>query len=198
VAAGAAAGAVWFSITALTADPEGPRRDVVVAATDAPAGHALGQRDLAVQSMPQALVPDGAGRDPRRWRGRVLTGPVRSGAVITDSDVSVSALARGQPEDSVVAYVGLASQALATAATPGTHVEVVSTVDGTVLAGDAVVLDGAVEQDTTTGPGVLVAVRRDQARQIAVAGRGGELVGPGSGVTLVLLPPPEGVSRADP
>lgn len=167
--------------------------DAVVVADDSPAGHVLRDRDLMVRSMPESLVPAGAASTRRHWRGRTLSGPIRAGAVLTDSDVSVAALARGQPRGVVVAHLDLPSASLAGAASPGTRVEVVSSADGTVLADNALVLAHSSSADEPGSPGVFVAVTSSQARQIAVAGAaGGPLGAPTSGLTLVLLPPERG------
>jgi Flp pilus assembly protein CpaB len=179
---------VWLTLTALAPGPEGPRTDVVVAAHDLPSGHVLTGSDLIVRSMPLALVPSGTSDTPRLLRGRTLSGPVRAGAAFTDADLSVAALARGQPDGGVVAHVSLSSASLARAATPGTHVEVVSTADGTVLADDAVVLDAHADADSAEAPGVFVAVTAAQARQIAGSASAGQPPGGGAGLTLVILP----------
>jgi len=184
-------------MTAMVADPEGPRSEVVVAANDAPAGHVLTSRDLVVRSMPVQLVPDGGVSTPRTWRGRVLAAPVSAGTVLTDDNLSVAALARQQPAGVVVAYLGLASAPLARAATPGTHVEVLSVADGAVLADDAVVLRVAAGEDTNAEPGVFVAVTRAQARQIAAAGGRNQPGVSGSAVTVALVPPSDSAAATD-
>jgi Flp pilus assembly protein CpaB len=192
VAACAAALAVWLTVTALSADPQGPSVEVVVMATDAPAGHVLSDGDLRIQPMPESLVPGGAAGTPGRWRGHVLSGPVRAGAVLTDGDVILAALARGQPGDVVVTHVELRSASLARAATPGSRVAVVASADGEIVADDALVLAQSSADEARGSPGVFVAVPSSAARRMAVAGgSGGQLASPGSGLTLLLLPPPD-------
>ncbi len=182
-----AGAAVWVGVSAATSDPLGEQIDVVVTAADVATGHALGASDLQVRTMPADLVPQGAGSTMSDWAGKRVAAPVRAGEVLTDADVSVQALADGQPTGTVVAHIPLPSAALVEAAVAGTRVDIIATSDGSVLATDVLVL-GA-ERDETEGPGLFVALPRDQAPTVArhSASAVGAGLG-GSGVTVVVLP----------
>ncbi len=182
--------AIWVGVTAASADPEGPTTDVVVADIEAGSGHELSSADLSVISVPLALAPEGASGSPSTWAGQRLAAPVSAGDVITPADISVVALANGQPPGYVVAHLPLASEALVRAAPAGTRVDVLSTTDGTVLAADAIVLAGTYESDTGgEGPGLFVAISATDAGPLAVqAGGGAASALAGSGVTVVLRP----------
>jgi len=180
--------AVWLGVAAASADPQGPTTDVVVTDSEASSGHKLTSQDLSLISIPTALVPQGASGNPATWVGQRLAAPVSAGDVLTPSDISVVALADGQPPGYVVTHLPLASEALVRAAPAGTRVDVLSTTDGTVLAGDVIVLAGTFESDAGgEGPGLFVAVSATEAGPIAVqAGGGAASALAGSGVTVVL------------
>lgn len=180
--------AAWFGVTAASADPQGPVIDVVVADSDVGSGHELNSGDLSLISIPEALAPQGASGSPATWVGQRLAAPVSAGDVLTPADISVVALADGQPPGYVVTHLPLTSEALVRAAPAGTRVDVLSTTDGTVLAGDVIVLAGTFESDTGgEGPGLFVAISATDAGPIAVqAGGGASSALAGSGVTVVL------------
>jgi len=182
--------AVWFGVTAASADPQGPTTDVVVVDSEAGSGHELDSGDLSVVSVPVALAPQGASGSPSTWVGQRLAAPVSAGDVLTPADISVVALATGQPPGYVVTHLPLASEALVRAAPAGTRVDVLSTADGTVLAADVIVLAGTFESDAGgEGPGLFVAISATDAGPIAVQAGGGTASAlAGSGVTVVLRP----------
>lgn len=73
--------AVWAALTALTRDPD--TRTVTVVARDLPGGTTLRSGDLRTADLPRDVVPAGtvgAGAAV----GRILSGGVRSGEVVTD------------------------------------------------------------------------------------------------------------------
>lgn len=185
-----AAVAVWLGISAASADPQGPMATVVVTDVEAGTGHELSASDLSVISVPLALSPLGASGATSDWEGKRLAAPVSVGDVLTPADISMVALADGQPPGYVVAHLPLASAALARAAPAGTRVDVLSTTDGTVLAADVIVLARTVESATPgEGPGLFVAISAAEAGAIAVqTGGGAGSVLAGSGVTVVLRP----------
>lgn len=186
-----AAVGIWLAVSAASADPEGPHSEVVVAQVDARSGHALTDADLDVTTMPVALVPSGASAHVEDWTGTRLAAPIRAGDVLTDADISIAALADGQPPGYVVTHLPLSSAALARAAPAGARVDVLSTVDGSTLASDVVVLATTeAGDDTGESPGLFVAVSGDEAQAIAVAGGGAAGAAlTGSGVTVVLRSP---------
>ncbi len=182
-----AAMAVWLGVTAATADPEGPHVDVVTMQIDARSGHVLQPSDLDVLAVPAALAPRGSSGSVADWISQRLASPIRAGGVLTDADVSVAALAQGQPAGYVVAHLQLPSPALARAAPAGARVDVLSTADGSMLASDVIVLSSTSSADDAEGPGLFVAVSPSDAQGIAVAsGPGSAAALAGSGVTIVV------------
>ncbi|MGB3829758.1 MAG: SAF domain-containing protein [Ornithinimicrobium sp.] len=187
IAALLAAGALWVGVSAASADPEGPHTDVVTMAVDAASGHWLQPADLEVRAVPSVLAPHGSSGSIEDWTGQRLAAPIRVGEVLTDADVSVAALAQGQPRGYVVTHLPLSSVALARAAPAGAQVDVLSTADGSMLATDVVVVAVSAADDSGEGPGLFVAVSPSDAQAIAVAsGSGSAAALAGSGVTIVL------------
>lgn len=179
--------AVWLGVTAASADPEGPHTEVVTMQIDARSGHVLQSSDLEVLAVPSALAPQGSSGSVEDWAGQRLATPIRSGDVLTDADVSVAALAQGQPPGYVVTHLPLSSPALARAAPAGARVDVLSTSDGSMLATDVIVLSSNASDDDAEGPGLFVAVSPSDAQGIAVAsGSGSVATLAGSGVTVVV------------
>lgn len=182
-----AAVAVWLGVSAASADPEGPHTDVVMMQIDARSGHSLQAADLEVLAIPAALAPQGSSGSISDWAGQRLAAPIRAGDVLTDADVSVAALAQGQPPGYVVTHLPLSSPALARVAPAGARVDVLSTADGSVLATDVIVLAANAVGDDSEGPGLFVAVSPSDAQAIAVASGSGSVGAvAGSGVTIVL------------
>lgn len=180
LAALAAAAAVWMVVTALRPAAPDPGREVLVAAADLPVGTVLSTQDLRPAHLPEELVPAGALTDPAAAIGRVTAGQVPARAVLTRRDVSVAALVQGLSPGTVAAHLAIQDAGLASAAAPGTRVDVLSVIDGTTLAGDVVVL--AADPDGSSG--VFVAVQEDDAAALA-RHSGADMLG---GVTLVLRP----------
>ncbi|MGB3594902.1 MAG: SAF domain-containing protein [Ornithinimicrobium sp.] len=187
VAAILVAVAVWLGVSAASADPEGPRTEVVTMAVDARSGHSLRPDDLASLTVPAALAPRGSSSSVEDWVGQRLAAPIRAGDVLTDADVSIAALAQGQPPGYVVTHLPLSSAALVRAAPAGARVDVLSTEDGSILATDVIVLATDAATEDGEGPGLFVAVSPSDAQAIAVAsGSGSGAALGGSGVTIVV------------
>ncbi|MGB3764563.1 MAG: SAF domain-containing protein [Ornithinimicrobium sp.] len=187
VAAILVAVAVWLGVSAASADPEGPRTEVVTMSVDAPSGHSLHYDDLDLVTVPTALAPRGSSSSVEDWVGQRLAAPIRAGDVLTDADVSIAALAQGQPPGYVVMHLPLSSPALARAAPAGARVDVLSTQDGSLLATDVIVLATDAAAEEGEGPGLFVAVSPSDAQAIAVAsGSGSGAALGGSGVSIVV------------
>jgi len=82
LAATASGLAVYFALSAVTAQPEG--RSVVVASRDLDAGTRLRASDVRTTSLPRAAVPAGADDDARELVGRTTSGALRRGEMLTD------------------------------------------------------------------------------------------------------------------
>ncbi len=177
--------AVWLGVSAASADPEGPRTEVVTMRIDARSGHSLRPGDLDLLTVPAAMAPRGSSSSVEDWVGQRLAAPIRAGDVLTDADVSIAALAQGQPPGYVVTHLPLSSPALARAVPAGARVDVLSTAEGSMLATNVIVLATDDADDEGEGPGLFVAVSPSDAQAIAVASGSGAALA-GSGVTIVL------------
>src|SRR5687768_17039488 len=82
LAAIAAGLAVYFALSAVTAEPEG--RTVVIANRDLDSGTRLRTSDVRATSLPRGVVPDSAAVDARDVVGRTTSGALRRGEVLTD------------------------------------------------------------------------------------------------------------------
>ncbi|CAN5620765.1 hypothetical protein BH23ACT6_BH23ACT6_17550 [soil metagenome] len=186
-----AAAAVWLGLSAATGDPAGPMTQVVVAADDVATGATLTRDDVVTTTLPQSAVPRLASGAIGEWVGKRVVVPLQGGDVLTQTHVSLPALAEGQPQGQVITHVPLSSAALARAAAPGTRVDVLSAIDGAVLASDVVVLDNGrgASADDREGPGVFVVVDSEQAAKITAQGADSpSAVISGAAVTVVLRP----------
>jgi len=82
LAATAAGFAVFFGLSAVTAEPAG--RAVVVAGRDLDSGTRLRASDVHATELPQAAIPNGASADVRDVVGRTTSGALRRGEILTD------------------------------------------------------------------------------------------------------------------
>jgi pilus assembly protein CpaB len=107
LAAGLAAASMAVALHQLEPSPD-PTTRVLAAARDLPGGAQLTSADVREVALPRDLVPAGAltPDDPRA--GRMLAGPVRAGAALTDVDLVGPALLRGQGAELVAAPVRVA------------------------------------------------------------------------------------------
>lgn len=142
--------------------------------------------------VPAELVPEGALTDRAVVRDRITTAPVRAGEILTDLRVSPDAVLQGLDPGLVLAHLPLADVALAGSLHPGVRVDVLGTVDGSVLAKDVLLAQRVSGQeghgvlDQTAGadaPSFLVAVTPEQASRLAAATGAGL---PGHGLTVVI------------
>jgi hypothetical protein len=147
--------------------------------------------------VPEQLVPDGAITGLDQLEGTVLGGPVRAGEVLTDVRVSPVGPLTGLPDDLVLTHVPVPDAALGAVLRPGLRVDVLSTVDGSVVADDVLVAATSMAPGADSGldlaggradeqpSGFFAAVSPEQAGRLATAS--GQRL-PGSGVTVVLRP----------
>ncbi|GAA1138216.1 Flp pilus assembly protein CpaB [Ornithinicoccus hortensis] len=198
-AAALAGGAVWAATSALAPEPPDPGTPVVVAAHDIPVGASLGDGDLDTVRWPADTLPAGTFTRAEDLRGEVTNAPLRAGEPVTDLRVGFAATLTGLSGDLVLTHVPVTDHALAGALRPGTRVDVLSTVDGSLLAGDVLVtalspagqhgsdLGFSATGDADSPAGFYAAVTDDEAARLAPAtGPAGALTG---GVTVVLRPP---------
>lgn len=116
--------AVYAALRALT-PAEAPTRQVLVAATDLPAGTRLAAKDLTtIGALPDAL-PAAAVTEAPRLVGRTLAVPVRSGEVITDVRLLGRALQSAYP-GLVATPVRLSDASVVALLKPGDVVDVIA------------------------------------------------------------------------
>lgn len=170
--------AAWLIVSALRPPVSDPGVPVLVTSDDAAVGARLGPADVTVRPQPADTVPAGAITDAADLPPRPLAAPVRAGEVLTDARFLGPGALEATDGGLVLAHVAVADPAVLTAVRPGQRVDVVSTLDGAVVATDAAV-------SSTGEAGAFLLVEREDAGALAVAASGGV---PGVGVTLVLLP----------
>ena len=178
VSAGLVATAVWLAMSALLPHPAPVGVPIVVVAQDLMPGHVLTLGDLVVADWPGDLTPDHAIADPATLVGKALGAGMSRGEPVTAARVRGPGLLTGARAGLVAAHVRLADPAMAMMATPGDHVDLISSMGRTVAA-DVVVLavdagsesNGGWSATTGAGPpsGVVVAVASDDALTLATA-----------------------------
>lgn len=184
LAAALLAAAVYAVTTALAPAPPDPGPVVVVAASDLAVGEELTADTVRTVRMPASLVPTGALSDPASAHGAITTAPLRAGEVLTDLRISPHGPLEGLAPDLVLAHLPLTDPQLSAILRPGTRVDVLATVDGSVLASDILVVQRVPGADAAGATqSFLVAVTSSQAERLA-AGAGPDL--PGQGLTVVI------------
>ena len=168
--------AAWLTMSAFLPQPAPRGVPIVVVAQDLMPGHVLTPGDLAVADWPTDLSPGGAFADPVALVGKVLGGGMSRGEAVTAARVRGPGLLTGARTGLVAAHVRLADPAMAAMATPGDHVDLISST-GQVVAANVVVLtvdagmDGGGGWSTTPGSGppggVVVAVASTDAIRLA-------------------------------
>lgn len=188
--------AAWAATSALAPDPPDPGTAVVVAAHDIPVGALLGSGDLHTVRLPEEVVPDGVFTRVEDVHGDVVNAPLRAGEPLTDVRVGLADTLTGLPDGLVLTHVPVPEPALAAMVRPGTRVDLLSAVDGSVLAGDVLVAALSTPRDDSPDLGLgadvaaaapagfYAAVTDDEAARLATAT--GVMSG---GVTVVLRRP---------
>lgn len=193
-----AAGALLLAVTPPTAphgnSVEQPRSTVLVAARDLAAGVAIGPDDLAPAERTTAQLPDGALTSADGVLGRVVTGSVRRGEIITDRRLLGPGLSAGLGPGLVASPVRLVDLEVTALLRPGDRIDILAASEGiataSVVAASALVLaipladpDGS-DGAQRAGPIglVLVAVDQDTAANLAASAASSVL-------TATLLPP---------
>lgn len=168
-----------------------PHSEVLVAARDLPAGHTIGDGDLSAANRTSDQLPDGTLRPDHDVVGRVVTGSVRRGEVITDRRLLGPGLSASLGPGVVASPVRLVDLEVAALLRPGDRVDILAaTADAftaTVVAAGVVVLAVPLaESDESQRAGplglVVVAVTQDTAATLAAAAASSIL-------TATLLPP---------
>lgn len=124
LAAAATGLAVYFALSAVTAEPEG--RAVVVAGRDLDSGTRLRASDVRATSLPRAAVPAGAAVDVRDVVGRTTSGALRSGEVLTDRRTVRAGPLDGFGPARVLSVVRVTEPSVLALLRPGDRVDVVA------------------------------------------------------------------------
>jgi len=174
----------------------GPTLPVVVAARALPPGVTLGAGDVRLQELPPAAVPSGALTAPEEAAGRVTTGAIGAGEVLTQGRVASSLLSGGVALGQVAVTATFASipDGLSTV----DRVDVYATFGGarpfTTLAGEDLRIlrigaaeEGGLGQDR--GTRVTLAVDPATARQLVEADATGTLALAVRGAAVVTASP---------
>lgn len=178
VSAALVAAAAWLALSAFLPQPAPRGVPIVVVAQDLVPGHVLTAGDLAVADWPKDLSPVGAVADPVGLVGKALGAGMSRGEPVTAARIRGPGLLTGALPGLVAAHVQLADPAMAAMATPGDHVDLISSA-GKVVAEDVAVLavdadpsgSGGWSATAATGQpgGVIVAVAREAAVRLATA-----------------------------
>lgn len=193
-----AAGALLLAVTPPTTthgnSVEQPQSRVLVAARDLAAGNAIRPNDLAPAERTTAQLPDGVLTSAAAVVGRVVTGSVRRGEVITDRRLLGPGLSASLGPGLVASPVRLVDLEVTALLRPGDRIDVLAATEGaataSVVAASALVLaipladpDGS-EGAQGAGPIglVVVAVDRETAARLAASAAS-------SALTATLLPP---------
>ncbi|MGI8720678.1 MAG: Flp pilus assembly protein CpaB [Geodermatophilaceae bacterium] len=190
-----AAGALVLAVAPVAQPPTGTsapaQSSVLVAARDLAAGRTIGTDDLHSADRTSAQLPDGALTPGIDVVGRVVTGSVRRGEVMTDRRLLGPGLSASLDTGVVASPVRLVDLEVAALLRAGDRVDILAAVkdapSATVVAAGVVVLAVPLAESEDSRPAepiglVVVAVDQDTAARLAAAAASGTL-------TATLLPP---------
>ena len=124
LAATAAGLAVYFALSAVTAEPDGSA--VVIADRDLDSGTRLRTSDVRSTELPHAAVPAGAATDAGDVVGRTTSGALRRGEVLTDRRTVRAGPLDGFGHDRVLSVVRVTDPSVLALLRPGDRVDVVA------------------------------------------------------------------------
>jgi Flp pilus assembly protein CpaB len=120
----AAGWAVFFALTAVTAEPDG--QPVVVASRDLRSGATVGADDLRSMSVTSGVAPDHAVRSARDVIGRTTSGAIRRGEMFTDRRTISAGPLDGYGPGRVLAVVRVNDPSVLALLRPGDVVDVLA------------------------------------------------------------------------
>lgn len=153
------------------------RTDVVLAATDIPAGTTLTGVDLSVAAYPGDAVPPGTVDDPDRVIGRTVVGPIGAGEPITTTRL----MAHGPRDDGLQEVpVRLADAQTAALLSPGAVIDLVlARGDNSEVVAESALVVTVPRADTdrafgapSRSPGSLIVVATDRRTAVELAAIG--------------------------
>lgn len=189
LSAGLVGAAVCLLATQLVPHPAQVGIPVVVAARALPIGAALTGSDVRTELRPATQRPVGALTSATEAVGRIASGPLAVGEVLTSGRFAGPGLLTGLPSGLVAMSIPLLDPGLLPALQPADSVQVLASGSGRTLAVAARVL-GVVTPDTgllgSEGAGrLVVALSADEARAVAASMASATGV---SGFVVALLP----------
>jgi pilus assembly protein CpaB len=167
--------ATWLTVSALLPTPADPGLATVVVARDRPLGSTLSADDLRLERRPADQRPVGAFGDVAAAVGRVVSGPLLAGEIVTPSRFRGAPQLTGMPLGSVAVSLPVDDPLLLTSLRPADTVAVLAAGSGAPLATAAQVLatdlPGSGGLTSAAGPRghLVVAVTADESRALAVA-----------------------------
>jgi Flp pilus assembly protein CpaB len=126
LAAGLAAGAVALTLQAAESDPA-PTVPVVAAAGELRGGTTLTPENLLLVDIPRGAVPRGAVASVDDAVGRLLSGPMHAGELVTDLRLVGPSLLAGWGEDLVATPVRIADPGVLALVRPGDRIDLYAT-----------------------------------------------------------------------
>ena len=125
VAGGLAAAAVVTGLGVVAPNPA-ETVTVLTAGRDLPGGQALSAVDLHPVAVERSSAPAGALTEAGSTEGRLLTGPIRRGEILTDVRLVGAGLLRGQPEGLRAVSIRLTDPAMSAVVRPGDQVDILA------------------------------------------------------------------------
>jgi pilus assembly protein CpaB len=116
--------AVYFALSAVTAEPDG--RTVVIASRDIDSGTRLRTSDVRATSLPRGVVPVGAATSAGDLVGRTTSGALRRGEILTDRRTVRAGPLDGFGPDRVLSVVRVSDPTVLALLRPGDRVDVVA------------------------------------------------------------------------
>ena len=126
LAAGLAAGAVALAVQAAEPDPA-PTVPVVAAGGELRGGTTLTPEDLVLVDIPRSAVPRGAVASVDDAVGRLLSGPMHAGELVTDLRLVAPSLLAGWGGDLVATPVRIADPGVLALVRPGDRIDLYAT-----------------------------------------------------------------------
>ncbi len=203
VSAALAGLAVWFVVAPLLPRVAEVGVEIVVTTRDLPIGATLGPGDLTVERRLPGQVPAGAVHRPSDAVGRVTSGPVLGGELVTTARFRGPAQLAALPVGLLAVSVPVVDSGLMRDLRPADVVTLFAPGSGETVAEQATVLsvtgDGASTDgrdgagllggSSTNAPRLVVALSAQEARSVAIAlGAAGAGAGTTSGFVLGLRP----------
>jgi Flp pilus assembly protein CpaB len=167
--------ALWLVASAVLPRAPDPGVPVLVATRDVGLGETVSAADVRVDRRPEAYRPSGALSSADPAVGRVLSGPVMAGEVLTPARFRGAGSLTGLPDGSVVVSVPVGDTGLAATLHPADLVSVLVAGSGETVAASAPVLSADLTSASVIGASgpagahLLLALTPAEAKAYAAA-----------------------------